>query len=115
MCGVAVTAVLFGLAVWRLRLRVARRAARHGTGAAQRSSRRSVWARRATSMLRRLKVKLKVFWSFYQIATKVGETYLVTYPRSVEQSLEIFSFVNLVTRPAESQTRVPALTLVRAL
>ena len=47
-------------------------------------------------MVRRLKVKLKVFWSFYQIATKVGETYLVTYPRSVQQSLEIFSFVNLV-------------------
>ena len=34
-------------------------------------------------------------WSFYQIATKVGATYLVTFPPSVERSLDAFSWVNL--------------------
>ena len=94
--GVLLTMVLVGLLTWRLRLRAARRAPSSVTS---RSSRRSVWARRAHSIVRRLKIKIKVFWSFYQIATKVGETYLVTYPLSVEQSLEIFSFVSLVTPP----------------
>ena len=92
--GVLLTMVLVGLLTWRLRLRAARHAQSRVTS---RSSRRSVWARRAHAIVRRLKVKIKVFWSFYQIATKVGETYLVTYPLSVEQSLEIFSFVSLVT------------------
>ena len=97
LCAVLVTAVLCGLITWRLRLRAAKRAAKHESGATERSSRRSMWARRIQSIVRRLKIKLKVFWSFYQIATKVGETYMVTYPPSVERSLEIFSFVNLVT------------------
>ena len=66
-----------------------------------------MWARRARVMARRLKIKLKVFWSFYQIATKVGSTYLVTYPRSVEQSLQIFSFVNLVTLPRTHARALP--------
>ena len=34
-------------------------------------------------------------WSFYQIATKVGATYVVTFPPSVERSLDAFSWVNL--------------------
>ena len=34
-------------------------------------------------------------FSFYQIATKVGATYLVTFPSSVEQSLDAFSWINL--------------------
>ena len=99
--GVLVTAVLFGLMTWRLRLHAARRASQ--SVQSQRCGGRwrlRWWARHAQSMVRRLKIKLKVFWSFYQIATKVGETYLITYPRSVEQSLEIFSFVNLVTSPS---------------
>ena len=53
------------------------------------------WRRHAKSIKRRLKIKLKVLWSFYQIATKVGETYLVAFPKSVEKSLEVLSFVNL--------------------
>ena len=44
---------------------------------------------------RRLKVKLKIAFSFYQIATKVGETYMVVYPSSVEATLDFLSFVNL--------------------
>ena len=100
LAAVLVTVVLFGLVTWRLRLHAARRASQ--SVQSQRCGGRwrlRWWARHAQSMLRRLKIKLKVFWSFYQIASKVGETYLITYPRSVEQSLEIFSFVNLVTFP----------------
>ena len=45
--------------------------------------------------MRRLKIKVKILFSFYQIATKVGETYIVRYPPSVERSLEVLSFTNL--------------------
>ena len=45
-------------------------------------------------MKHRLKIKLKVLWSCYQILTKVGETYLQTYPRSVEKSLQFLAVVN---------------------
>ena len=44
---------------------------------------------------RRLKIKLKIAFSFYQIATKVGETYMVVYPESVGATLDVLSFVNL--------------------
>ena len=40
-------------------------------------------------------MKIKILWSFYQIATKVGETCMVTYPSSVESTLDNFSFTNL--------------------
>ena len=53
------------------------------------------WKRHAVSIQRRLKIKVKVLFSFYQIATKVGETYIVTYPPSVESALGVFSFTNL--------------------
>ena len=53
------------------------------------------WKKHAKSIWRRLRIKIKILFSFYQIATKVGETYLVTYPPSVESTLEIFSFTNL--------------------
>ena len=55
----------------------------------------SWWKRHAKSILSRGKIKVKVMFTFYQIATKVGETYLVTFPRSVETSLEYLSAVNL--------------------
>ena len=48
------------------------------------------------SILHRLVNKIKILISFYQIATKVGETYLVTFPRSVERSLEVLSAVKEV-------------------
>ena len=41
------------------------------------------------------KTKVKVLFAFYQVATNVSETYLVTYPRSVERVLDVFSFVNM--------------------
>ena len=47
------------------------------------------------TLKQRLKIKLKIAFSFYQIATKVGETYMVVYPESVEATLEVLSFVNL--------------------
>ena len=47
------------------------------------------------TLKRRLKIKLKIAFSFYQVATKVGETYMVVYPESVETTLEFLSFVNL--------------------
>ena len=54
------------------------------------------WYRRAGKMLlRRLRVKVKIFCTFYQVATKVGETYFITYPSSVESTLKIFTVVNL--------------------
>ena len=56
---------------------------------------RAWWARHAHSMWLRLKIKLKIFWSFYQITTQVGETFLVTFPKSVEKALEVLSVVNL--------------------
>ena len=46
------------------------------------------------TLKRRLKIKLKIAFSFYQIATKVGETYMVVYPQSVESTLEVLSVVN---------------------
>ena len=55
----------------------------------------SWWKRHAKSILSRGKIKVKILFTFYQIATKVGETYLVTFPRSVETSLEYLSAVNL--------------------
>ena len=48
----------------------------------------------AKSVQRQLTTKIKVLFSFYQVVTKVGETYIVTYPRSVEQILEAFAFTN---------------------
>ena len=53
------------------------------------------WKRHATSVQDRLKIKLKILFSFYQIATGVGTTYVVNYPQSVEHSLNALSFVNL--------------------
>ena len=53
------------------------------------------WKRHAKSIKRRLKIKVKVLFTFYQIATKVPSTYKVIYPPSVETQLAIFSFVNL--------------------
>ena len=44
---------------------------------------------------RRLWIKLKIAFSFYQISTKVGETYMVVYPPSVETILDFLSFVSL--------------------
>ena len=55
----------------------------------------SWWQRHAKSILSRAKIKIKILFTFYQIATKVGETYMVTFPRSVETSLEYLSAVNL--------------------
>ena len=49
----------------------------------------------ARAVVRRLKNKLKIMYSFYQITTKVGETYVVVFPKAVERSLEALSFVNL--------------------
>ena len=43
----------------------------------------------------RLKIKLKIAFSFYQVATKVGSTYIVVFPSSVEATLDFLSFVNL--------------------
>ena len=53
------------------------------------------WKRHAKSVKRRLKIKVKVLFSSFQIVTKAGETYLLTYPPSVESALEIFAFANL--------------------
>ena len=95
------------------------------------------WRRHAKSIKRRLKIKVKVLFTFYQIATKVGETCtprphwartiswqlpislraakallparpphhlisrpaddtdMVTFPRSVESTLELFAWTNL--------------------
>ena len=53
------------------------------------------WMRHAQSVWRRLKIKLKIFWSFYQITTQVGETFIITFPQSVEKALEVVSFVSL--------------------
>ena len=56
---------------------------------------RSWWKRHANSIKNRLKIKIKILFTFYQIATKVGETYLMTFPPTVERTLEVFSFTNL--------------------
>ena len=53
------------------------------------------WKKHAKSIKRRLKIKVKLLFSFYQIVTKVPETYLVTYPSSVESTLNTLSFTNL--------------------
>ena len=53
------------------------------------------WKRHAKSIKNRLKIKIKILFTFYQVATKVGETYALTFPKSVERSLEVLSFVNL--------------------
>ena len=47
------------------------------------------------SIQRKLTTKIKTLVSFYQIITKVGETYAVTYPPSVEKTLDVFAFTNL--------------------
>ena len=72
-----------------------RRATRKDEAASVASKPPSWWRRHTKSILRRLKIKVKVLFSFYQIATKVGETYLITFPPSVESSLKVFSFTNL--------------------
>ena len=56
---------------------------------------RTWWTTHASNIKRRVKIKIKILFTFYQIATKVGQTYLVVFPKSVEQSLEVLSFVNL--------------------
>ena len=74
-----------------------------GRGDANRSTavggilqRRERWCmKHATSIRRRLATKVKILFTFYQNATKVGETYLVSFPPSVEKSLEVFAFTNL--------------------
>jgi hypothetical protein len=53
------------------------------------------WFQRARSLLRQLATPAKILITFYQIATKVGETYQVTYPKSVEQTLAVFSWASL--------------------
>ena len=47
------------------------------------------------SIQQRLTTKIKTLFSFYQIVTKIGETYMVAYPQSVEKTLEFFAFTNL--------------------
>ena len=53
------------------------------------------WKKHAKSIKDRVKTKVKILWTFYQIATRVADTYLVTFPRSVESSIKTFSFVSL--------------------
>ena len=47
------------------------------------------WRRHAASVKRRSRTKIKILFTFYQIATRVGETYVVTFPPSVESSLQV--------------------------
>ena len=86
---VVVLLVLLGLVVYCVR-RLTRKREAEGPQKKQRW-----WKRLAKSIMTRGVVKLKIFWSFYQIATNVGETYLIVYPDSVQRSLDIFSFVSL--------------------
>ena len=53
------------------------------------------WKKHAKSIKDRAKTKVKILWTFYQIATRVADTYVVTFPRSVERSINTFSFVSL--------------------
>ena len=97
--GLLLLALLSCCAAWLL----SRRAAKQAAGPLQRTSQldRLVrqeerwWRKHARSIKRRLTIKIKILWTFYQIATRVGETYLITFPRRVEQSLDTLSFVNL--------------------
>ena len=52
------------------------------------------WGRRAVAIKSRVKNKAKILLAFYQVVTQVGDTYLVTFPRSVETSLQFLSAVN---------------------
>ena len=47
------------------------------------------------SLQQRLAIKLKILFSFYQIVTKIGETYAVVYPEKIERILKFFAFTNL--------------------
>ena len=47
------------------------------------------------SLQQRLAIKLKILFSFYQIVTKIGETYAVVYPENIERILKFFAFTNL--------------------
>ena len=94
LSGVAVLGVVAGLICLFCKRR------RRGVGAGATELRQPTrasrfWAAHAKSVQRRLKIKFKILWSCYQILTKVGETYLVTFPSSVEKSLEVLSAVNL--------------------
>ena len=86
----ALVGLLGVVAAWRKR-----RTARRGKAAPAARKAPSWWKRHARSIKRRLKIKVKILFSFYQITTKVAETYLVTFPPSVESTLEVFSFTNL--------------------
>ena len=55
----------------------------------------SWWERHATSVKRRLKIKVKILFTFYQIATKVSAVYDVALPPEVNAILERIS--NLIT------------------
>ena len=52
------------------------------------------WQRHAKSVKNRLKIKLKIAWSFYQIVTRVGDTYQIAFPPTVERSIKSFDWVN---------------------
>jgi len=54
------------------------------------------WLQKLLKLIqRRLATKIKILFSFYQVLTKVGETYSVIYPPSVERTLEVFAWTNL--------------------
>ena len=93
LIGVA-TGVLLGFCAFSLMVHLVKKRRRRlpGDGAPPAAA---WWRRHAKSIQRRFKVKIKILWSFYQIVTKVGETYMVTYPSSVESTLDNFSFTNL--------------------
>ena len=96
LVGVVVLGVMACLARLFCKRRQPRGGGRAGLPEARQPSRASRWwSKHAKSVKHRLKIKLKILWSCYQILTKVGETYLVTFPRSVEKSLEVLSAVNL--------------------
>ena len=96
LIGVAVGGVLaccaLSLTAWFLRKR--RRQLR-GDDAPLAGKKEAWWRRHAIGIQRRLKVKVKIRWSFYQIVTKVSETYMVAFLASVESALVALSFSNL--------------------
>ena len=95
--------VVGGVVLAALALLACRLARRSRTTHQQHTKQDQSRRKRAVSRLRRLvrsiqhrlATKLKILFSFYQIVTKVGETYSVAYPASVASSLEIFALTNL--------------------
>ena len=81
--------VVAGVAAW-----LRRRAPSSGVGQLM-VKEEKWWKVHAKSVKRRVAVKLKVIFSFYQIVTRVQETYRMAYPPSVERSLEAFAWVGL--------------------